>query len=70
MADFTIDDLKRALVEVREICKKGKCVTCPFRKVEEETGIPRCPLYEDEYGMAVQFPICWDIEDWKEDSHE
>ena len=67
---MTIEELKRALVEVKELCKKGKCVTCPFHKTEEYSSIPYCPLYEDEYGEVVQFPIMWDIDDWKEDSND
>ena len=68
MAEFPIDDLKRALVEVRELCKKGKCVTCPFHKTQEETGIPYCPMYEDEEGYEVQYPLCWCIDDWGAES--
>lgn len=67
---MTIDELKRALVEVRELCAHTtKCVACPLHKNEKGSTIPYCPLYEDMYGMAVQLPNMWDIDDWKEDSN-
>lgn len=69
MPDLTISDLKRALVEVKELCAHTRCVVCPLHKTEEGTTFPYCPLYEDMYGMAVQYPNMWDIDDWKEDEH-
>lgn len=63
---MTTAELKQALVEVRKLCRKNKCKDCGLHKHEEETGVPYCPLYEDEYGMEVKHPASWDIDDWKE----
>ena len=52
-----VADLKRALVEVSDICKKlTGCNGCPF-----DTGKWFCPIHE--------LPNRWDIDDWKEDSN-
>lgn len=64
MPDFTISDLKRALVEVREICGSTlDCLDCPFKKGKE-----KCPLtFKLPIGWS---PIHWDIDDWKEDGKD
>lgn len=64
---MTIDELKRALVEVRDMCRKTKCIKCPLRKTEE---VPYCPLHEDEYGIIFEYPAAWDIDDWKEEAQD
>lgn len=65
-----IGEIKQALVEVREMCRHSKCVTCPFHKMEDESDIPYCPLYEDEDGNTAGVPAMWDIADWMEDEDE
>lgn len=66
---MTIDDIKRALVEVKELCANGCCVKCPISKMNEYTGIPFCPLNETEDGFDIRSPYDWDVDDWKEDSN-
>lgn len=61
---MTIEELKRALVEVKEICQTHKCSKCPLYKTN---GI-YCPLIEGEDGV-LDCPGEWDIDDWKEDSN-
>lgn len=60
MAEFTIPDLKRALVEVKEICKSRKFCdnTCPFCN-----GHDFCLL-------MVNYPDAWDIDQIKEIDYE
>ena len=54
-----IERLKRALLEVREICRNVTyCPECPF--FDKEANI--CPLNYDTNS--------WHIDDWKEDSNE
>ncbi len=62
---MTIDDLKRALVEVKHECMKHDkpvngvwCVECPFFRNEYEG----CPI-------AVE-PLDWEIDDWEEDASD
>ena len=57
MPDLTIFDLKRALVEVREMCIHGECYTCPFK-----VNTCHCKL--------LFLPVSWEIDDWKEDSDD
>ena len=69
---MTIEELKRALVEVRQICEKTEdCIHCPFH-TDEFLGyggrlFGSCPLaVEVDYQPGN--PENWDIDDWKEDS--
>ena len=65
---MTIDELKRALVEVRKICTDSDCCNCPFSsKDTTNTGVVMCRLSDDECEMFT--PLCWRIDDWKEDSN-
>lgn len=66
MSDFTIADLKRALVEVREICKETNCINCPFHKMDE-ANIPYCPMHEDDDGISIHQPAFWVVDDWEEE---
>ena len=43
---MTIDELKKALVEVSELCAHTKCVACPLH-YEGISGIPECPLSDE-----------------------
>ena len=56
---MTIDELKRALVEVHDICSEHitcrRPDTCPFWLA----SIQNC---------ALHLPDCWDIDEWKGDS--
>lgn len=65
---MTIDQLKRALVEVRGICVDTLCVDCPFRKKNEYTGFPVCPLGVATRAFESHYPCQWDIDDWEGDS--
>ena len=69
MPDLTISDLKRALVEVKELCVRTECNACPLHKTEKGTIILYCPLYMNMDYEVVMFPFMWDIDDWKEDEH-
>lgn len=59
MSNFTIPNLKRALVEVKRICsEKDDCGDCPF-----------------DYAYKCVCPICdipcrWQIDHLEEDTHE
>lgn len=66
---MTIDDLKRALVEVREICASNECIICPFHK-KDDANVPYCPMQEDADGLELYQPVYWEIDDWEEDTHE
>lgn len=67
MPNFTIPDLKRALVEVKRICMDSACCNCPFaNKDTTKTGVVMCRLSDDEYEMST--PLCWEVDDWKEDA--
>lgn len=66
MPDLTISDLKRALVEVRELCANVKCKSCPLAK-RDDAHVAYCPLVENERGFRFEYPVEWDINDWKED---
>lgn len=57
---MTIDELKRALVEVRDICA-ASWVDC----------VERCPLFNHkafECPIQNRFPSNWEVDDWKEAS--
>ena len=57
--EFTIDDLKRALVDVRTICKNHEnCDGCPFNNERKFA----CPLND--------FPARWKFVYQEEDTHE
>lgn len=51
-----VAELKRALVEIRSICVRERCRSCPFR-----TNAFKCKLRF--------MPIDWDIDDFEEDSN-
>lgn len=52
---MTINELKKALVEVSELCRKSKCMTCPLR-YEVVNKIPECPLCDDNMTLP---PAYW-----------
>ena len=56
---MTIDELKRALVEVQKHCQNFPAVSC--------NGCPFAD--EDGYCNLTTNPDYWDIDDWKEDSN-
>lgn len=60
---MTISDLKRALVEVRQICRTGKCCSCPFS--QKANGAVCCRLADEDESWV---PYAWQIDDWKVDS--
>ena len=63
---MSIEDLKRALVEVKKICTDSNCCDCPFaRQYDSPACCVVCRLSDDEYEMFT--PLCWDVDDWKED---
>lgn len=56
---MTIDEIKRALVEVRDICKhRTQCGGCPFDNEKSNS----CPIMDR--------PDEWDIDDWKDDEED
>ena len=57
---MSIDDLKRALVEVKRICDSNPSVFCDG-----------CD-FSDKYGFCNLRggPFNWDVDDWKEETHE
>ena len=58
---MTIDDLKRALVEVKQICYRNspQCEGCPFNLAEDD----------DAFCRINDFPEDWWVDGWKEDTH-
>lgn len=61
---MTIEELKRALVEIRDICKQHQyCIGCPFKR-----GGRDC-FFDRRAGRAF-LPDEWQFDDWKEDSNE
>lgn len=65
MPNFTIPDLKRALVEVKRICKEQNgCDECPMRIDHGRTTT--CRLC-DIHIQATVPPMDWYVDDWKED---
>lgn len=66
---MTIEEIKRALVEVKELCIENHCEGCPLHKTDE-TGIPYCPMHEDDDGISVSQPAFWVVGDWEEDDDE
>lgn len=68
---MTIDELKRALVEVRDICEDiNKCIDCPFHKINEYTHLPYCPLCAPGTDFDLHYPYEWDTDDWKENGKD
>ena len=65
---MTIEELKRALVEVSELCMNIKCSSCPLAK-RDDANVAYCPLCETEDGYEINMPDEWDVDDWKEDSN-
>jgi hypothetical protein len=65
---MTIEDLKRALVEVRGLCRQYHCAECPIQM--EYCGDEYCPLMETEDGFDVHFPKDWAIDDWEDDGND
>lgn len=64
---MTIDELKRALVEVRDICaERRECYGCPFEIDLPDRHI--CRLSPKLYTGIL--PEYWELDDWKEDSNE
>lgn len=61
MMKMTIDDLKRALVEVRDYCRhrgetvEYQCSDCPFN---------------GDWCRINDTPEFWAVDAWKEDTHE
>ncbi|MBR5874524.1 MAG: hypothetical protein IKY90_07330 [Oscillospiraceae bacterium] len=45
------------------------CVDCPFRKKNEYTGFPVCPLGVATRAFEAHYPCQWEIDDWEEDSN-
>lgn len=43
---MTIEKLKKALVEVADICEKNTCFSCPFSFFNEDTDEFDCPLWD------------------------
>lgn len=58
---MTIDELKRALVEVRGVCT-GRQATLVY-------PCDGCP-FNDEHCRIDNPPEFWDIDDWKEESQD
>lgn len=60
----TLEEIKQALVEVRDICRDNRCIKCPFSKTYKEYGVVDCRLARnlDEW----ELPYKWDVDDWKE----
>lgn len=64
---MTIEELKRALVEVKRICtERDNCFGCPFGKDMPDRHI--CKLSPKLYSDMI--PSRWDVDDWKDDSNE
>lgn len=62
---MTIEELKRALVEVKKICTDSDCHDCPFG-YDTGLGCVVCRISDDEQEMFL--PLAWDVDDWKGDS--
>jgi hypothetical protein len=52
---MSIEDIKRAMVEVKNICDHHECYECPFRK--DNSGKCRLNLY----------PLHWETDDWEDE---
>lgn len=51
---MSIDDIKRALIEVKNFCEHNQCYKCPFSRVGRDV----CRLSRN--------PLNWAIDDWGE----
>ena len=51
---MSVDDIKKALVELKEFCGNHRCYDCPFRRVDSV-----CRLNRD--------PLNWAIDDWEDE---
>lgn len=60
----TLEEIKQALVEVRDFCRHNHCTTCPFSKKYEEYGVVDCRLAKN--CEEWELPYNWDVDDWKE----
>lgn len=61
---MTIDDLKRALVEVRNMCRtKISCYDCDLRK-----GYDTCQLGRVDNAGNPFMPEDWEFDGWEEDA--
>ena len=60
---MTIDDLKRALVEVMELCNREICINCPFHTKDE--ACKECRTYNEGFKLRGVCP-----ENTKEEPHE
>lgn len=69
---MTIEELKRALVEVRERCEAAEdCFSCPFsQKWQRWDGrvLAGCP-FQVTVDYEAGTPKDWSIDDWKEDAN-
>lgn len=62
---MTIDELKRALVEVKRLCtERSSCDGCPF-----ERDMKKIHLCKIAPTVESAIPEKWPIDDWKEDSN-
>lgn len=58
---MTIDEIKQALREVREICRGTEfCKNCPL------ADDAHCPM-RDKFDSVMEYPADWPLE-WKEQS--
>ena len=69
---MTLDELKRALVEVRDICRSHlSCVGCPFGDGTRIKDYFHCPIkHVDKETNNRFYPEEWSVDCWKEDSNE
>ena len=58
---MTIEEMKRAAVELSEFCRyRVRCTRCPFGVPEPKSmGLYRCRLSDE--------PADWDVEDWSDE---
>ena len=52
---MSIEDIKRAMVEVKKICDKHRCYECPFSNPDYDI----CRLNRP--------PLNWAIDDWEDE---
>ena len=64
---MTIDELKRALVEVKKICREHEsCSNCEFSLcLNSKFGVYSCKLAPSFDDACI--PDEWEIDDWKEE---
>lgn len=63
---MTIDELKRALVEVKRTCiNTDRCIDCPFGwQYDNPAGCVTCRLSSDTEEMFL--PLAWDVDEWED----